>query len=179
MDNSGFKVKDFLGVFYREGSHLLVSDEFEGVRNVDHELASYGQQEVSVFAHHRPVEPVSNVRWGGGCCMLEASGFCFFGHHDDPRRAFSFKGVGTLVQRDQDWFLEQEPGEYIDCGLRFLIGHRSQIIVTTIPNMDALDKQVKEITSESLEGQSIQELKEKIERTKSLLVEINKLKDNL
>jgi hypothetical protein len=176
--SKGLKVKDFLGVFYREDRRIMVADEFEGARDVDEELSEYEGQHLRLVAHHRPLEPVDESRWGGGCCMLENSGRCPFGHHEDPRRAFVFNARGVLRKRDDLWILEQESGE-LECLVECLVGHRSQIIVITVPDVESLEDRIREIQDESPEGKTIDELRQKIEQTRDLLSEINRLKDDI
>ena len=110
--------------------------------------------------------------------MLEPSGHCHFGHHEDPRRAFTFHAKGVLRVEDERWFLTRENDE-IECLAECLIGHRSQIIVTTIPDEEALNEQIKELDSESLEGKTIDELTSKLTETRDLLTEINRLKNDI
>jgi hypothetical protein len=176
----GLKVKDFLGVFYREDGRLMVADEFEGARNVDEEISRYADMEVRLVVHHRPVEPPDDARWGGGCCMLESSGHCHFGHHEDPRSAFQFNAKGVLgVEEDGRWFLSQEDGTRNECIVEFLVGHRSQIIVTTIPDLESLDEKVKSFDPSKTEGKTIDELTEQLTDMRDLLSEINRLKNDI
>lgn len=175
---TSLKVKDFLGVFYREDRRLMVADEFEGARDVDAELSAYEGQIVRLVAHHRPPEPVDDTRWGGGCCMLENSGRCHFGHHEDPRRAFTFNSKGVLRRRGGAWLLERENDE-VECLLDCLTGHRSQIIVTTVPDRESLEERIKELDPESAQGKTLDELTDQLRKTRDLLMEVNRLKNDI
>jgi hypothetical protein len=176
--SNGLQVKDFLGVFYREDRRLMVADEFEGARDVDAELRAYAGQEIRLVAHHRPLEPVDESRWGGGCCMLEGTGRCHFGHHEDPRRAFVFNARGVLRERDDLWVLEQE-NEELECLVECLVGHRSQIIVVTVPDVETLEERIQGVQDDSPEGKTIDELRQQITETRDLLTEINRLKNEI
>jgi hypothetical protein len=175
----GLKVKDFLGVFYREDRRLMLADEFEGLRDVEEEISTYVGQKVRLLAHHRPLEPVDDSRWGGGCCMLENSGHCHFGHHRDPRSAFQFNSVGVLRVDGERWYLDPDSGDAVECPVDFLLGHRSQIVVTTIPDTEALDEKIRELDPSSAEGKTIEELSDQLTKTRDLLAEINRLKNDL
>lgn len=176
--SKGLQVKDFLGVFYREDRRLMVADEFEGTRDVGAELRQYLGKEIRLIAHHRPFEPVNVNEWGGGCCMFENVGYCPFGHHEDSRRAFSFNVCGVLREQDDQWFLEQET-EQVECFMEFLVGHRSQIIITTVPDLASLEERIAAVTSDSPEGKTIEEIQQQITKTRDLLLEINRLKNDI
>ena len=175
---TGLKVKDFLGVFYREDRRLMLADEFDGVRDVDAELASYEGQQIRLLAHHRPLEPEDNSRWGGGCCMLESSGHCHFGHHEDPRRAFTFNSKGVLRGREDRWYLKREEDE-TECLVDCLIGHRSQIIITTVPDLEGLEEKVKSFDPSTTKPETLDEMTEQISKMRDALTEINNLKNDI
>ena len=175
---TGLKVNDFLGVFYREDRRLMLADEFEGARDMDAEVSAYVGQEIRLLAHHQPVEPVDENRWGGGCCMLENSGHCHFGHHEDPRKAFTFNAKGVLQVREGRWYLKRDNDE-TECLVDFLVGHRSQIIITTVPDREDLDEKVKSFDPSTTEASSIDELTDQITQIRDTLAEINHLKDDI
>lgn len=175
---TGLKVVDFLGVFYREEGRLMVADEYEGGRDVGAELDAYVGREVRLLAHHRPQEPHDEARWGGGCCLLEPGGRCHFGHHDDPRRLFTFNSVGVLRRPDGRWILERED-EQVECLVDMLVGHRSQVVVTTIPDLEGIDEKVKSFDPSSLEGATLEEMSEKLTEMREFLAEINQLKNDV
>lgn len=175
----GLKVKDFLGVFYREDRRLMLADEFEGSRDVDAEIRAYVGQEIRLVAHHRPLEPVDDSRWGGGCCMLENLGHCHFGHHEDPRRAFTFNSKGVLrVGDDGRWILERDDDQ-VECLVEALVGHRSQIVVTTVPDIEALDEKVKSFDPSKTNPQTLHELTDQISQMRDTIAEINRLKNDI
>jgi len=174
----GLKVVDVLGVFYREDGRLMVADEFEGARDVDAVLRKFGDREVRVLAHHRPHEPHDGARWGGGCCVLENSGRCHFGHHERPDALYTFNGVGTLRADGERWVLDGD-GDPVDCRLGFLEGHRAQIVVTSIPNLEQIDETVRSFDPSNLENATLDELTEQLADMRDYLADLERLKNDI
>ena len=180
----GLKIIDILGVFYREDDTLMVADEFEGIRDVDEVLRQFEGQEVRVLAHHRPQEPHDHARWGAGCCMLENTGKCHFGHHKAPKNLFMFNGVGHLRVAGKRWFLEERKEEadelkFHDCKFGFLEAHRSQIVVTSIPHVDQIEEKVKSFDPSNLENASLEDLSDQLGQMRDYLAELNRLKNDI
>jgi len=175
----GLKIVDVLGVFYREGERLMAADEFEGVQDVDEVLGRFVGHEVRVIAHHRPQEPHDNNRWGGGCCVLENTGFCQFGHHDNPRNLYTFNGVGVLRAEGVRWCLDPKEGEPLDCRMGFLEGHRSQIVVTSIPDLEEVEKKVRSFDPSNLENATLEDLSDTLAEMRDYIAEISNLKNDL
>lgn len=175
---TGLKVVDLLGVFYREGGRLMVADEIDGTRCVDEELSRYEGVEVRVLAHHRPAEPHDPARWGGGCCLLQASGACHFGHHEDATRLYTFNGVGILRAEGPQWLLAGASGDD-ELLVGMLEGHRSQIVLTTIPNLEGIDEKIRSFDPSTLEGATLEELTEKLTEMRDFLAEVDRLKNDI
>jgi hypothetical protein len=174
---TGLKLLDFLGVFYRdpEGG-LMVADEFDGTRDVGAEAAGFVGQEVRLLAHHRPIEPHNPSRWGGGCCMHETVGRCPFGHHEDAAQLYTFNQAGLLSIKDGRWVVG---GDLTECFVDFLVGHRSQIVLTSIPDLEAIEEKVKSFDPSSLEGATLSELTTKLAEMRDFITEINRLKNDV
>ena len=176
---TGLKIVDVLGVFYREDGRLMVADEFEGTRDVDEILRGFEGHEVRLLAHHRPPEPHLPGRWGAGCCQLENTGRCHYGHHDDAKRLFMFNSVGTLRAEGQDWVVEKEGGERMSAHVDFLVAHRSQIVVTSIPDLESIDEKVKSFDPSDLDPSNLDELTGRLREVRDFLRQIDELKKNL
>lgn len=181
------RVRDFLGVFYREDGRLMVADEFEGARDVEEEMSSFVGPQVRLVVHHRPVEPIDHSRWGGGCCFLEASGFCSFGHHQNPESLYTFSSRGVLRVEGDKWVLNRGPDkDEIEVPTEFLVGHRSQVLVSTVLDEEAIKSKMKDFESriedfESQDHQSkkIDDLSAQLTEMRDFLNEINQLKNDL
>lgn len=174
----GLKVTDILGVFYREGGRLMVVDEFDGIRDVDEVFGRFVDHEVRIIAHHRPHEPHDEARWGGGSCMLENTGHCHFGHHDKPGDLYTFNGVGTLRADGDRWFLSPEKGDEIEFRTPFLEGHRSQIVVTSIPNLEQIEEKMKSFDPSNLKDASLESLTDSLGEMRDYLAQMHNLKNN-
>lgn len=175
----GLKITDVLGVFYREDGRLMVADEFEGVRDVDDVLGRFEGHEVRVVAHHRPHEPHDKERWGGGCCVLENTGRCHFGHHENPHNIYTFNGVGSLRSDGPRWLLDPKEGDALDCRVGFLEGHRSQLVVTSIPDLEQIDEKVKSFDPSNLEAATLEDLTDRLSEMRDYIAEIRNLKNDL
>ena len=175
----GLKVLDFLGVFYRDGDDLKVADEFEGDKSVTESLAKYVGQEIRLIAHHRPHEPIDESRWGGGCCHLENTGHCHFGHHENEQNLYTFNAVGVLRVEGPRWYLDPKDEDSKECLVEFLSGHRAQIIVTTIPDMSKIEEKVKSFDPSNIENATLDELTEKLSEMRDYLAEINRMKNDI
>lgn len=175
----GLKVVDLLGVFYEAEGRLMLADEFEGNVDVQEKLEPLIGQEVRFLAHHRPADPPIEGRWGGGCCHLENTGKCHWGHHDQPDSLFTFNSKGVLRVEDEKWHLEKEDNTKLDIVVRFLVGHRSQIVVTSIPDLSQIDEKIRSFDPSQLEGASIEELGDKLKQMRDYLEELNRLQKNI
>lgn len=171
---AGLRVVDVLGTFYRENGRLLVADEFEGVRDVDAMLADFVDMQVRILAHHRPREPHDSARWGGGCCYLENTGQCHFGHHEDPSRLFVFDGGGILKFLAGRWKLDDT-----EMWLDALLGHRSQIVVMTAPDVDVISEGVAALDPDNMTNPTLDDLLERLRQTRDFVEQINDLKSKI
>lgn len=160
------KVLDFRGVFYEHNSDFWVADEIEGNRNVTSELRTFANQKVRLIAHHLPQQPHDHSRWGGGCCMLENTGFCHFGHHVQRNNLYTFDGVGVFRT---DWHLDGY--DYV-CRPSFLVGHRSQVLISRLLDLEDLGSKIKSFDPSNLEGASMDELEERLKSLRDFMVEI-------
>jgi hypothetical protein len=175
---TGLKLVDFLGVFYRgEDGCLMVADELDGTRAVEAEVAHLEGREVRLLAHHRPVEPHDAARWGGGCCMHESAGRCPFGHHEEASRLYLFNEVGTFRIEDSRWMVGGETPT--ECLVDFLTGHRSQIVITSIPDLEKIEEKVKSFDPSGLENATLDELTDKLSEMRDFISEVQRLKDDV
>ena len=175
----GLEVVNLIGVFYWEGDRLMVADEFDGSRDVGHDLEALVGHEIRLLAHHRPVEPINKSRWGGGCCFLENTGECHFGHETNPGNLYTFNGVGVLRIEGPRFFLDAEGYEPKECTLRFLTGHRSQIVVTSIPDMDGISEKVRGFDPSNIKEPTLDNLTERLTEMRDFILELDKLKNDL
>jgi len=174
----GLQVLDLIGVFYKDGERLMVADEFDGARDVLEVLEPVVGVEVRFLAHHRPQDPPDTERWGGGCCFLENTGHCHFGHHEDPQDLFTFNRVGVLRVEGPMLFID-ENGDATTCVTEALTGHRSQIVVTSIPNLDEIDTKVKSFDPSNIENPTLENLTERLSEMREYLFELDKLKNDI
>jgi hypothetical protein len=175
----GLKVVDALGAFYRDGGRLMVADEFDGTRDVDEVLRGFEGHEVRLLAHHRPPEPPLRERWGAGCCLLENTGRCHYGHHDDPRLLFTFDSVGILRRVGEDWAVEKMGGERLRVHIGFLVGHRSQVVATSIPNLEDIDEKIRSFDPSDLDPTSLEDLTGRLGEIRDFVQQIENLKREL
>jgi hypothetical protein len=175
----GLEVINLIGVFYWEGDRLMVADEFDGGRDVGVDLEALVGHQLRLLAHHRPVEPINKTRWGGGCCFLENTGECHFGHEDDPGALYTFNEVGVLRVDGRQFFLDIEDADPKECNVDFLTGHRSQIVVTSIPDMDEITEKVKSFDPSNIEEPTLENLTERLSEMRDFIGELNKLKDDV
>lgn len=155
----------------------MVADEFEGTRDVGTLLTKFVGQRVQLMAHHRPTEPHDPTRWGGGCCLFERAGHCPFGHHDAPQQLFAVQLSGVLRRDQGAWSVERDVDTF-ELHLDFLVGHRGQILVLRPANLAEIDDKVASLQG-SLENLSVEQLASKLNETRDLLTEINRLKDEI
>jgi hypothetical protein len=174
----GLKVVDALGVFYRDDTRLMVADEFEGTRDMDVVLSEFEGQHIRLLVHHRPLNPPDHSRWGGGCCFLQSTGHCPFGHHEDAGRVFSFNCAGTLTRTDRGWELDGVAGP-LEVPLDFLIAHRGQVIILRSSDTTDLQEKVDSLDPSNLKNPSIEDLYSRLNEIKDTLVDINRLKDGI
>lgn len=180
----GLKVVDVLGVFYREDGRLMVADEYEGTRDVDAVLERFVGREVRVLAHHRPHEPHNPARWGGGCCMLESSGECLFGHQDRPDNIYTFGARGWLRADGDRWHLDERDDEGAtvesrDLRVIFLEGHRSQIVLTAFPDVERIEETVRSFDPSNIENATLEDLTERLGSLREFMDQINRMKNDI
>lgn len=175
----GLEVRDLIGVFYYEDDRLMVADEFDGTVDVAEALAKFIDEEVRILAHHRPVEPPVKDRWGGGCCLLESLGDCHFGHHDDPAQLYTFNAAGTLRHEHGAFRVDGNDERTEIINTKALTGHRSQIVVTSIPDLDEIEEKVRSFDPSNIETPTIENLTQRLGQIREFLVELDNLKSNL
>jgi len=174
----GLQIVDMIGVFYEDGNALMVADEFDGAVDVLEALKPVEGKEVRLLAHHRPVEPIDKTRWGGGCCQLENTGHCHFGHHENPQSLYTFNAVGTLRVEDLKVFIDTKKGAS-ECLMNFLVAHRSQIVVTSIPNLEDIAEKVKSFDPSNIEKPTLENLTERLSDLRDFLGQMQDMKDKL
>jgi len=175
----GLQITDLIGIFYEEDGRIMVADEFDGAKDVLEVLGAIEADELRLLAHHRPVEPMDKDRWGGGCCFLETTGQCPFGHHEKPLDLYTFNAVGVLRVEGVKVFVDTQEGEPKECLLPLLTGHRSQIVVTSIPNLDELDEKVKSFDPSNIENPTLENLTDRLSELRDFMSKMNDLKNDL
>jgi hypothetical protein len=175
----GLRVLDLLGVFYLEGDRLMVADEFEGAKDVYESLEKLKGRRVRLLAHHSPPEPPDNARWGGGSCMMESSGHCHFGHHEEPGNIFQFDATGDLGPDDEGWGVVSNSGTQIHLYDGLLVGHRSRIVVLAFPELQNMKAKVESLDPENLKDANLEDLQEHFKEVRDYLLEIQKLKNDI
>lgn len=175
----GLQVIDLIGVFYKEGGRLMVADEFDGTRDVLEALEPVVGEELRLLAHHRPTDPPDKERWGGGCCFLENTGECHFGHDEEPGDLFTLNLVGVLRVEGLKIFIDTKEDGTKECAVDTLTGHRSQIVVTSIPDLEEIDEKVKSFDPSNIENPTIENLTERLNELRDYLFDLDKLKNDL
>jgi len=174
------EVCNLLGVFYEADGCLRVADEHDGALDVETVLAPVKGVMVHVLAHHRPPEPPLKDKWGVGCCYLEGQGHCHAGHHERPQWIYTFNAVGVLQTDDDGWIVESKDGASHAIRTDWLVGHRSQIVVVSMPDLEKMADKVREFDPSNLGADPrITDLQDRASEIRDYLEEINKLKDNL
>lgn len=163
------------GPFYESQGALFVADDEQGTVNVDDQLSRLLGRKVSVVAHHEPYNPPIEDRWGGGSCLFQAAGSCPVGHHYRPKWIYNFTGSGTLDRVQNQWVLCKDGSEPLPLSLTSLVGHRSQVVFTSLPDVDLLQKEIEE----DLKTASVEALQNRIAQMRNLLVSLNAEKDDL
>jgi len=175
----GLQVVDLLGVFYEKDGKIMVADEFDGTVDVIDALWPIRNNQLRLLAHHRPTEPMDRNRWGGGCCHLENTGECPFGHSEKPFDLYTFNQVGLLRVEGTKIFIDTPEGEINEVCFDFLAGHRSQIVASSIPNLEGLDEKVKSFDPSNIENPTIENLTERLSELREFLSKMNDLKNDL
>lgn len=174
------EICNLLGVFYEADGVLRVSDEHEGALDVDTVLAAVKGTEVHVLAHHRPPDPPLKDKWGVGSCYLEGQGHCHCGHHDRPQWIYTFNAVGVLQTDDEGWVVQTPDGENHTIRTDWLVGHRSQLVVVSMPDLEKMAEEVRSFDPSNLGADArVADLQQRATEIRDYLEELNKLKDNL
>jgi hypothetical protein len=158
------------GVFYEDDNgNLTVADEARGAVVVADALKSLVGRKLVLLAHHRPLDPPDRDRWGGGACLYEPAGECPVGHHDRPGWLYTFHHVGTLSCAGSKWAVTTDQGERHEPWLAALVGHRSQIVLSALPDVEDLKAKL------NLDEQpnTIEELQARITAMRDLFVEVS------
>jgi len=165
-------VRNLIGVFYEEGSQVMVADELEGTLALSEQLAPLEGVQVHALAHHRPPEPPLKDRWGGGCCLLEPTGRCVSGHSLQSQWLYMFDETGVLERSEQTWGVRSDEGDLRVIRTDWLVGHRSQVVVVSIP---AFEMPV----IEDISSLKIEDLQERASEIQNYLSLLNRLKDGI
>jgi len=160
---------------------LMVAPPHGAPQSVYKALEPLIGQRVQLAMHHVPPMPIDATRWGGGSCLLEPTGYCPFGHHNDPNRMFNLAMDGVLVY-DMDhkkgeggWWLQTFDGKKTMLPLtHVLLGHRGRIAaasITAVEEMrDALEATGNLAAVEDL-GQKANDLQDLLSRLKQVVQE--------
>jgi hypothetical protein len=175
----GLRVLDLLGVFYLDSDQLKVADEFEGTKNLQQAFSSLEGRKVRLLAYHAPPDPPAKDRWGAGSCLLEPSGRCPFGHHEDPNNLFQFDSTGVLFVSDCRVGVVQDTGAKVEVPEQFLIGHRARVLVMAFPDLDGVKAKVESLNPDNLESQDLDSLQENLKQVRNYLLDIQALKNNI
>lgn len=173
----GLQVVDLIGVFYEEDGRLMVADEFDGAQDVLKVFEPLEGQQLRLLAHHRPIEPMDKERWGGGCCFFEKYGQCPFGHHEKPLDLYSFNAVGNLRVEGMRMLIDTPEEDTSEVLVNLLTGHRSQIVVTSIPNLEDLAEKVKSFDPSNIKNPTFEDLTDRLSELRNFLSTMNDLKD--
>jgi len=135
------------GIFYEDGDDILVqTDQHSTPVQVREALTPMIEGEVHLVAHHFPLEPFDENRWGGGCCLWESSGTCPAGHHKDPSFLFNIGVQGNLhFDPIKGWFVDGTPIDF-----RMLAGHRSRVVAVSKFDLSKLRGSLTSLNSEDL-----------------------------
>lgn len=175
----GLRVLDLLGVFYLEEDRLMVADEFEGAKDVYQSLEKLEGRRVRLLAHHSPPEPPDDARWGGGSCMMESSGHCHFGHHEDPGNIFQFDATGDLALDEDVWGVIAKSGNHVQLFDGFLVGHRARILALAFPEIQNMKAKIESLDPENLKDANLEDLQEHFKEVRDHLLELQKLKNDI
>jgi len=176
------EVVNLLGVFYEHEGKLMVADEHEGAQDVAAVMAAVATElPVHVLAHHRPPEPPMKERWGGGSCHLEGSGNCPAGHHEQDRHQwiYMFNATGRLETDDEGFVVIAKDGVPHPIRTDFLVGHRAQFVVVSIPDFEQMAEKVRSMNPNNLRDAKLEDLQGRASEIRDYLEEINRLKDKL
>jgi len=134
----GFDTILIEGLFYKDAEGCLKARSFDGTEtSVEEILKRFRGREIQLAMHHLPNIPLVPDRWGGGCCMWQASGKCPAGHHEDPSFLLSVAGRGVLDCPD-GWQLVTFEGEVVSIPLHQMEGHYGRIAAVTIVDLEKL-----------------------------------------
>ena len=153
----GFDTILIEGIFYRDETSSLMARAPEGkVSAVDQVLGRLENLEIQFAMHHLPEMPLIPDRWGGGCCMWQASGKCPAGHHENPSFLLSIAGRGVLRRQEDGWHLATFEGEDISIPLHQMEGHMGRIAAVTIIDLNKLRDSISSIDLEKIDTVGIQ-----------------------
>ena len=164
----------------REGYNDLLCPSKSGPKSVYDELLPLVGQKVRVAAHHLPQLPIDANRWGGGSCMLQRTGYCPFGHHENPGRLFNISTEGILVydldhaNAEGGWWVEQFDGTRVALPLAHaLVGHQSRVAAATATAIDEMRDVVTQSGMEPVEslGNQVNDLTDLAERLRGKIRE--------
>ena len=165
-------VQDLLGVFYQQNGETWVAEETEGTIEVAEILQKFEGHQIRLLAHHQPRKPIQKELWGGGCCLYQKQGECPFGHHKSPSNLFKMDRQGKLTYESAQWALD---GSMIQPWLDQLVGHRSQLVLTTFPDKGDLEQRIKDLDPSNLNPADLQGLVGRVQDLQGLLEELQKI----
>ena len=154
----GFDTLVVEGLFYREEGGPLLSRSVDGkVSNVTEQLDRMKGRELQLAMHHLPDYPLAANRWGGGCCLWQATGnYCPAGHHENPSFLLSVSGRGVLRQTEDGWCLETFEGTHIGMPLNQMEGHMGRIAAVTIIDLEKMKDSMSSVDLEKVDTLGVQ-----------------------
>lgn len=174
------EIANLLGVFYERKGRLMVAEEgsvAQGTQDVSNALESLGGQQVHLLVHHCPPDPPNPDHWGGGSCFWENADGCPAGHHHRPQWIYTMDVVGTLDVNT--WLVTDIKGSKHPIRIDWLVGHRSQIVVVSMPDFDRMAEKIRALDPNNLREAKVSDLEARATEIRDYLDEINKLKETL
>lgn len=168
-----FRVVNYVGILFSKEGDWHLTDEDKGEVNLSQELRAMSGGKVQVTIQHAPPDPPDKNRWGGGCCMWEATGRnCPCGHHERPGYLYSVAGVGEIRTTDgpNPWYLSRDGQKPTPIYFGMLEGHRCRFVIVPSVNPDDVADMFK-----NADPNNLGELMERAEQLKAFIAEANKV----
>lgn len=139
------------GDFYLDGDSLKV--KFRGdITDVTQVLESLLGEEIQLAIHYVPPMPPDMTKWGGGCCNLQATGYCPAGHHEDPFKLLNVHGQGVLRHGSDAWYLEKFDGTKQIFPVHFLAGHHARLVAATVFDVEKMRDSLPSAVAEQVDS---------------------------
>lgn len=168
------RVVNYVGIlFFRDGKWFL-TDEDKGEVNLEEELRAMSGGQVQITIQHAPPNPPDKNRWGGGCCMWEATGQkCPAGHHKRPGYLYSVSGIGKILYISagdkNPWCLRSGKGNPTPIYFSMLDGHRCNFAIVPFISPDDFEQ-----TMNAPDPNNLGDLIRRAEQLKALLSRADK-----